>query len=50
MNYKKLGKSCLSKFDREEIDGGCYVNDRHINHTQAMIKSQFCSTAPDPTH
>ena len=37
----KLGKSSLSKFDREQIDDGSQLNDKHINHAQAMIKSQF---------
>ena len=41
VQWVKLGKSCLSKFDREEIDSGSRLNDRHINHAQAMIKSQF---------
>ena len=41
VQWVKLGKSCLSKFDREEIDDGSRLNDRHINHEQAMIKSQF---------
>ena len=41
VQWVKLGKSSLSKFDRDEIDGGSRLNDRHINHAQAMIKSQF---------
>ena len=41
VEWVRLGKSSLSKFDRDEIDGGSRLNDRHINHAQAMIKSQF---------
>ena len=41
VEWVRLGKSSLSKFDRDEIDGGSWLNDRHINHAQAMIKSQF---------
>ena len=41
VQWVKLGKSSLSKFDREEIDGGSRLNDQHINYALAMIKSQF---------
>ena len=41
VQWVKLGKSSLSKFDREQIDDGSQLNDKHINHAQAMIKSQF---------
>ena len=37
----RLGKSSLSKFDRDEIDGGSKLNDQHIKSAQVMIKCQF---------
>ena len=39
VQWVKLGKSSISKFDREETDGGSRLNDQHINYAQAMIKS-----------
>jgi len=36
-----VDKSSLSKLDREQIDDGSRLNDKHINHAWAMIKSQF---------
>ena len=36
-----MGETRQIKFDRDEIDGGCRLNDQHINHAQAMIKCQF---------
>jgi len=39
MRWVRLGISCLSKFDREEIDGDNKLNDQHIYHVQAIIKS-----------
>ena len=41
IQWVRLGKSSLSKFDRNEIDGGNRLNDRHINYAQAMMKYQF---------
>ena len=31
--WVRLGKSSLSKFDRDEIDGGGRLNDQRINYT-----------------
>ena len=40
VQWVKLGKSSLSKFDKDGIDSGSRLNVRHINHAHAMIKSQ----------
>ena len=39
--WVRLGKSSLSKFGRDEVDGGSSLNKRHINYAQVMIKCQF---------
>ena len=34
-------ETSFSKFDRNKIDGGNWLNDRHINYAQAMMKYQL---------
>ena len=40
--WLRFGKSFLTTLERDQINYGKQLTDKHINHAQNIIKSQFC--------